>query len=136
MKRQENYNPYSRQDIQAIRQALEITNRHYRVIRQTVNKFNDKGRPESIQKIDFINATITKSGDLSLDKREGHGGWQTEWFEITYCYPEWLRAENIVEHPVYGQLVVKDINDMREYGVCVAKATRINSIRNVHDTGE
>lgn len=136
MKRSEIYNPYLRADLQGFRQALEMTNRRYRVIRQTVNKFNDKGRPESIQKIDYINATITKSDDIRTDKRDGKGGWQTETFEIAYCYPEYLRAENIVEHPQYGQLKVGDINDMREHGVSIAKAVRIGSIRNIHDRGE
>lgn len=136
MKQINHYNPFRMTDVQAIKQALSMTNERYRIIRQTVNKFDDKGRPSSIQEIDYIEATVTKTSDRVLDKRNGNGGWNTETFEISCCYPHYLRNENILEHPYYGNLKVTDVDDMREYGLTTAKAVRMNSIRNINDRGE
>ena len=135
MRRKVYYNPYERTDLQALRQALEISGKNYKVIRQEVNKFNDKGRPDSIEKVDYIYASITPKGDLTVN-RKGQGSWTAESFEVSYLYPDYLRVENLIEHPIYGQLKIKSINDMRQYGLSTAVAVRVGSIRTIYDKGE
>lgn len=129
------YNPYNRTDLQALKQALSMTSERYRVIRETVNKFNEKGRPDSIQKIDIIEASIIQNGDHSVDQK-GQGSWSTETFTVSYIYPDYLRLENIIEHPFYGNLRVTSVNDMRDRGVSTATAVRLNSMRDIIDKGE
>jgi len=78
---------------------------------------------------------ITPTGDMSINRKE-QGTWSAETYSISYLYPDYLRGEEIIEHPMYGRLRVISVDDMREYGVMTAKAVRIDSIRPVMDKGE
>lgn len=128
-------NVYSRPDLQAWRQALELTSSCYKVTRQITNRYDEKGRPNNKEEIQYIPMTIIPDGDYRVDRKE-QGSWTVENFKISYVYPDYLRVEDIIEHPNYGILRVMSINDMREYGISTASAVRINSIRNVRNKGE
>lgn len=128
-------NVYSRPDLQAWRQVLTTSASCYKVIRQVTNRFDDKGRPYNKEEIQYIPMTIIPNGDYSVNRRE-QGSWTAERFTVAYVYPDYLRVEDIIEHPNYGRLRILSINDMREYGVSSASAVRIDSIREVRNSGE
>lgn len=130
------HNVYSRPDLQAFRQAIELSSSMYKVIRSTINEYDEKGRPNNKEEVIYMAMAITPIGDMSIDRRERGGTWIAEKFKINYIYPDFLRGEELIEHPFYGTLKVISIDDMREYGVMEATAVRINSIRPVMDRGE
>lgn len=130
-----NKNLYSKPDLQSLRQALSLTSARYKVVRQVTNHFNEKGRPDSKEQIEYIEMSIVPNGTYTVNQKE-QGSWTAESYEISYIYPEYLRVEDIVEHPNYGKLRVLSINDMREFGVSTATAVRINSIRQIRNSGE
>ena len=128
-------NVYSRPDLQAWRQSIELAGSFYKVIRNTINEYDEKGRPNNKQEVQYIAAAIIPVGDYSVT-RKGQGSWTSEKYKISYVYPDYLRIEDIVEHPNYGVLKVLEVDDMREYGISTATAVRINSIRRIKDNGE
>lgn len=129
------HNVYSRPDLQAFRQAIELTSSMYKVTRASINEYDEKGRPNNKEEVIYMAMSIVPVGDMRID-RKGQGTWVAESFKINYIYPDYLRGEEIIEHPNYGLLRVLSVNDMREYGVMEATAVRINSIRPVMDSGE
>lgn len=126
---------YDKPYIQALRQALSLTSDRYKVYRQVTNHFDEKGRPDSKEQIEYVELSIIPSGEIRIDQKE-QGSWNTQSFSISYVYPEYLRGEDIIEHPEYGKLRVTSINDMREFGISSATAVRIDSIRQIRNTGE
>ena len=129
------HNLYSKPDLQAFRQALSLSSALYKVKREITNHFDDKGRPDSKEQITYIELAIVPKGNYTVNQKE-QGSWTAESFEISYIYPDYLQVEDIVYHPNYGELRVLDINDMREYGVSSATAVRVNSIRQIKNSGE
>lgn len=128
-------NLYSKPNLQAWRQSIELSGSFYKVKRAIVNNFDEKGRPNNEEKIDYIPLAIIPNGDYTCI-RKGQGSWTAESYSISYVYPDYLRVEEIIEHPNYGPLRVISVNDMREYGISTATAVRINSIRTIKDSGE
>lgn len=128
-------NVYSRPDLQSFKQALELTDSYYKVTRSITNFYDEKGRPDNKEEIQFLPLTIIPTGDYKV-VRNAQGSWTAESYKISYVYPTYLRVEDIIEHPNYGRLRVLDVDDMREYGVMTATAVRINSIRPIMDSGE
>lgn len=126
---------YDKPYLQAFRQALSLNSRRYKVHRQVTNHFDEKGRPDSKEQIEYVELAIVPSGELNIDQKE-QGSWNAQSYSISYVYPEYLRGEDIIEHPEYGRLRVTNINDMREYGVSTATAVRIDSIRQIRNSGE
>lgn len=129
------HNVYSKPNLQAWRQAIELHGSFYKVRRAVVNSFDEKGRPNNEEKIDYIPLAIVPKGDYSCNRKE-QGSWTAESFEVSYVYPDYLRVEEYIEHPNYGDLRVISINDMREYGISTATAVRVNSIRQIKNSGE
>lgn len=128
-------NLYSKPNLQAWRQAIELSGSLYKVRRAIVNSFDEKGRPNNEETIDYIPLAIVPVGDYSVNRKE-QGSWTAESYDVSYVYPDYLRVEEVIEHPNYGLLKVISVNDMREYGISTAKAVRINSIRIIKDKGE
>ena len=129
------HNLYSKPDLQAFRQALSLTSAMYKVKRQVTNHFNDKGRPDSKEQITYVELAITPDGDYRVNQKE-QGSWTAENYKISYVYPDYLMVEDIVYHPNYGELRVMSIDDKREYGVSSASAVRVNSIRQIKNSGD
>lgn len=130
-----NRNLYSKPDLQALRQALSLSGAYYKVVRQVTNHFNEKGRPDSKQQIEFIEMAIIPTGNYNVDMKE-QGGWTAESFEATYIYPDYLQVEDIIEHPNYGKLKVISVEDKREYGASKANTVRLDSVRKTNNNGE
>lgn len=128
-------NVYSRPDLQSWRQALATSASCYKVIRQITNRYDDKGRPNNKEEAQWVAMSIIPAGDYSVNRRD-QGSWTSERFKVSYVYPDYLRVEDIIEHPNYGRLRILSIDDMREYGVSTATAVRIDSIREIRNSGE
>lgn len=128
-------NLYSKPDLQSWRQALELSSSFYKVKRAVVNYYDEKGRPNNKEEIDWVPLSIIPAGDYTCNRKE-QGSWTAESYKVSYVYPEYLRVEEIIEHPNYGSLKVISLDDQREYGVSTATAVRINSIRVIKNSGE
>lgn len=131
-------NPFDTSDLQALRQAMEPMQEPIKVISNVVNRYNDKGRPETKTEFRTMMGVIQPYGDFDINRK--NGGEQGEWLPVKYLLtiidPDYVRRGEIIEHPILGKLRVVSIKPKKRYGTMSAILEDTASSPDIRDRGE
>ena len=132
------HNPFDKSDLQALRQAIEPMGEFIKIIGNTIQKFNEKGRPENITEEKIVWGVIQPYGDLDIDRKGGgeQGEWMPARYLLTLIHPDFVRRGDYVEHEVYGRLRVSEIKPKKRYGTMSAVLSETRSAPERLDKGE
>lgn len=100
--------------------------------RNSVSKFNDKGRPEHVQDLVLFPCVITPLGSTSRRATSSGDRAKTR-FNVLYLPPQVLNIGDILEHATYGKMKIAEFDGYGQYGLTSAQATKLGGADNVRD---
>lgn len=124
-------------DLQALKQAMQPFEQEYKVIRISVNRYNDLGRNDNIEKFDTVKGSIQVDSNTYELKDVGRGEEDNTNYTLTLIAPEYVEKGDIIITEEYGRLKVTDKNyGNKLFGTesfTLVRTGTINPIKNAED---
>lgn len=103
-------------DAIALKQTLMPLLRKYKIRRNLILNYNDRGRVENTSRVDIIEAAIIPGSTRINTNVDGKGRWVTSDYDIYCVIPNYFERGDLIETQ-YGVLKVQTLIDNREFGM-------------------
>lgn len=119
-------NPLISSSDSAVAQALSIALDWVKLQRNTVTKFNDKGRPDHVTEWVDFQCVVTPDGEVSRtmtaggDRKESH-------YTVMWLKPQELPLGSVLIHDTFGMMKIESYDPMTQLGLCSAKAVGLSA---------
>lgn len=128
-----NTSPLIKQGHMAMHQCLApMMDSSVKLRMNTVNKFNDKGRPEHVQKLVDFPCVIYPDGTTTVTNKAG-GSFSTTRYHVMFMPPQRLNMSDILECEAFGILKIIEFDGYNEFGLTSAKAIKLGAGWDIQD---
>ena len=111
-------------DVEAFLQAIQPFMCCYKITRQSIKNYNQRGRVANVTVNETINAFIEPLQKQLNTNSSGHGRRQTASYKLYAVCPEYVSNGDLIITPHWGILKVDSVDDQRFQGVITANLVR------------